>query len=104
MTAPPLKGNAAVCARKRRFADEFVARVTAQDECERDDLERLAVYQCPACRGWHLTSNGRAPNSRSVTATQLVHRPDGWPDLEFLRAMLRHACDAAGVSQRKERG
>ena len=46
-----------MCLRKVRFPDEYVARARCAQLIEqgRADSPRLFVYQCPVCRGWHMT-------------------------------------------------
>jgi hypothetical protein len=56
MTAPPLSKPIWVCIHKNRFNDEMQARAAALVQLDRSpDLNRLFVYTCPYCRGWHLT-------------------------------------------------
>jgi len=44
------------CARKRRWADALSATAGALAVMETPHPpEELYVYQCPHCRGWHLT-------------------------------------------------
>lgn len=43
------------CERKQRYASEAEARATA-DHQARTTAKELNVYECPWCRGWHLSS------------------------------------------------
>ena len=43
------------CERKQRYASEADARATA-DHQARSTGKELKVYECPWCRGWHLSS------------------------------------------------
>ena len=43
------------CGKKTRYASEGEARATA-DHQARTTGKELNVYQCPWCRGWHLSS------------------------------------------------
>jgi len=49
------------CKDKRYFADELLARATAQSTIEESRLKKLWVYRCPYCPGFHLTSNNQGP-------------------------------------------
>lgn len=72
VSAPPLKGTARVCAGKRRYPDEALARATAMHSLEeRPEVRVLYVYHCDACRGWRLTKQ-RHGNRRAVTAAEPV--------------------------------
>lgn len=77
MTAPPPKRKVVVCHRKRRFTDEFVARAAAQIELEQRHvtIDKLWVYRCHECSGWHLTSKAKSRKSM-VTLDNLVHERD----------------------------
>lgn len=58
MSAPPLKGNVLACSNKRRWCDEFAARAGAMDAINRYRVaDRLWIYNCSYCRGWHLTKS-----------------------------------------------
>jgi hypothetical protein len=73
MTAPPLKGRVLTCASKRRWSDEVSARAGAMSAIQfYQNTDRLWVYRCKECNGWHLTSkdNGRR---QMVTADNPVH-------------------------------
>jgi hypothetical protein len=74
MTAPPLKRPVLTCQRKLRWSDEFAARAAAMHRLEQPDqpLDRLWIYRCPMCAGWHLTSKRQA-TSMMVTAANPVH-------------------------------
>jgi hypothetical protein len=43
------------CSRKQRYESEAEARATADHQARASGRE-LKVYQCPWCRGWHLSS------------------------------------------------
>ena len=43
------------CQRKKRYATEAEARATADHQARTTGTE-LSVYECPWCRGWHLSS------------------------------------------------
>ena len=45
-----------VCREKRRFRTEKQAIYDAETRMLADLQLELDVYQCPVCRGWHLTS------------------------------------------------
>lgn len=62
------------CENKRRHVDECTARAAAMDSITRpgSNVQRLWIYRCPVCNGWHLTRNNQA-NARLVTADEPVH-------------------------------
>ncbi len=43
------------CGKKKRYASEEEARATADHQARATGRE-LNVYECPWCRGWHLSS------------------------------------------------
>jgi hypothetical protein len=43
------------CGKKQRYATEAEARATADHQARATGRE-LSVYECPWCRGWHLSS------------------------------------------------
>ena len=43
------------CSRKKRYASAEEARSTADHQARTTGRE-LNVYECPWCRGWHLSS------------------------------------------------
>jgi hypothetical protein len=43
------------CGRKKRYPSEDEARATADHQARATGRE-LRVYECPWCRGWHLSS------------------------------------------------
>ncbi len=43
------------CERKQRYPSEAEARATADHQARTAGRE-LNVYECPWCRGWHLSS------------------------------------------------
>lgn len=79
MTAPNRQHGKTVdewskmCLSKSRYADEYIARATAQHVLTAYTdvtVKRMYVYKCPSCRGWHMSksNNGTPP----VTAEALV--------------------------------
>lgn len=71
MSRPPLKGTKLNCANKIRYADEFPARVAAMESINRHGTtDKLWVYRCPHCSGWHLTRSRQ--RTAPTTATELV--------------------------------
>lgn len=56
MTTPPIKGQKFDCEPKHRYADEMTARIGAMHSINRyKNTDKLYVYKCPHCVGWHLT-------------------------------------------------
>lgn len=61
MTAPMRRNGMLVskikrsCEDKRRYPDEFVARASGQWSKAQSGEEKLYIYRCRLCRGWHLT-------------------------------------------------
>jgi hypothetical protein len=47
------------CGRKKRYPSEAEARATADHQARASGRE-LSVYECPWCRGWHLSSQRAA--------------------------------------------
>jgi hypothetical protein len=44
------------CKQKNRYSDEITARAAAMDSIQKyQNVEKLYVYNCPICSGWHLT-------------------------------------------------
>jgi hypothetical protein len=75
MTAPNRRNGKTIdeldrmCTSKARYSDEYSARGSAQHSLNSSwgkSTAFLWVYQCPVCRGWHMTSspNDSAPVSR----------------------------------------
>jgi hypothetical protein len=62
------------CDHKRRHADECQARAAAMDRLSMPsvDVDRLWIYRCPVCNGWHLTSKHRSA-ATLVTQDNPVH-------------------------------
>lgn len=64
MTAPRRRNGATVefikrsCEGKRRYADELDARAVGMNSAESSG-DKLYVYRCRFCRGWHLSKNAR---------------------------------------------
>lgn len=61
-----------MCLTKRRFPDEHVARASICEGMQKQRIkaEKLWIYQCPSCRGWHMTSkNNHGDKSPAVTGT-----------------------------------
>lgn len=72
MSAPPIKQVTFNCLKKRRFGDEYAARAAAQERLQfLGRKDGLAVYRCPECRGWHLTSQKSPPRYFRVTDTEV---------------------------------
>jgi hypothetical protein len=47
------------CLRKHRHPDEITARAAAMDAIQKyHNVEKLHVYHCPVCSGWHLSKKG----------------------------------------------
>lgn len=55
-----------MCLSKVRFPDEHVIRARISQLYDQGALDKpkLWVYQCPNCRGWHMTSNGHHQDRR----------------------------------------
>jgi hypothetical protein len=48
------------CKQKHRYSDEITARAAAMDSIQKyKNVEKLYVYNCPVCSGWHLTKTGK---------------------------------------------
>lgn len=72
MAAPPIKQVVFNCLKKRRYSDEYGARAAAQSRLQCIGwMDGLAVYRCPDCAGWHLTSQPHAPKYFRVTDTEV---------------------------------
>jgi hypothetical protein len=57
VSAPPIKRIVFNCLNKRRFSDEYAARAATQARLQQiGEKDGLAVYRCPECSGWHMTS------------------------------------------------
>lgn len=71
MTAPRRSHGMLVSSRekmwdsKRRFADQFAARASGS-YLQAKNGDRLWIYQCTACGGWHLTSK---PGRKEMAVT-----------------------------------
>lgn len=62
------------CASKRRYADQCAARAAAMISLsEVGNVEKLFVYRCGHCSGWHLTKNSQG-RRWMVTIDNPVHR------------------------------
>jgi hypothetical protein len=60
------------CKSKRRYSDEPEARAAGMVSlAERPGQERLFVYLCPHCDGWHLTKSSQGRRAM-VTADNPV--------------------------------
>lgn len=63
------------CRKKRYYTDEIAARAGALLALsEWADTQRLWVYECKKCPGWHLTSVNQGQRWL-VTAGEPVHEP-----------------------------
>lgn len=63
-----------ICEAKRRHPDELLARAAAMRAIEiHNETDRLWVYQCPECRGWHLTKRNNGIG-KMVTADNPIHQ------------------------------
>lgn len=65
-----------MCLSKRRFPDEYVARAAIQSGMQNGSIstDKLYVYQCPSCRGWHMTHKNHGEKTHSVTPQDPFHR------------------------------
>jgi hypothetical protein len=82
MSAPPLKKKVVTCQSKRRHPDEITARAAAMRAIQyRGQVNKLWVYPCPECRGWHLTKKNNGLGAL-VTADNPVHSRCDDPRLE----------------------
>lgn len=43
------------CGRKRRYETRVEAAKAAEKSSRRKDAQKIFVYECPYCGGWHLT-------------------------------------------------
>lgn len=68
-----------VCARKKRFAT-----VEEANEAVRARMLNLRPYPCPACKGWHLSSDTN-PNFPGRPAAELVKIQETKEALERMR-------------------
>lgn len=62
---PYTPSEKATCEKKRRYADEPLARAFAALMASNTDQGKLYVYRCKVCSGWHLT---KRPNGTPATA------------------------------------
>lgn len=73
MSAPPVRQVVLNCAKKTRWPDEMSSRAGAMSSIERfGGVDRLWIYRCPFCRGWHLSRNN-AGRKWMVTKDNPVH-------------------------------
>lgn len=75
MSAPSLSKSRENCLKKRRFNTDIDARAAALDSMENNDkIWRLFVYDCPHCRGVHLTKSrsGKSEASQVLPDTPYV--------------------------------
>jgi hypothetical protein len=70
MSAPPPKPSLAGCLRKIRYSDEAAARAVGSLDCKHYGAPAMGVYQCPHCKGWHLTTT-KLVGKRIVTAERV---------------------------------
>jgi len=54
MAAIPIKTQERMCHGKQRYPAEITALIEAQ-KCAAARKIALRVYQCPVCKGWHMT-------------------------------------------------
>lgn len=57
-----------ICAKKIRYSDELTARAAASYWCVQKDRKKSYIYECPVCKGYHVTTKRR--KSRKYTVTQ----------------------------------
>lgn len=72
MSAPNLSKSRENCLKKRRFTTDIDARAAALDSMENNErIWRLFVYDCPHCKGVHLTKsrNGKSESSQVLPDT-----------------------------------
>lgn len=92
MTAPRHRNGASVafivrsCEGKRRFADEMDVRAVGMADAERSG-DRLYVYRCRFCMGWHLSKN--ANNGERNAVDFYVREPDGERSIKEKKWMPR---------------
>ncbi len=74
MSAPPVKREVLVCRDKRRMSDELLARAVAQTYLQhpKAQVEKLWIYKCPHCNGWHTTRNWHG-RYYLITRDELYH-------------------------------
>jgi hypothetical protein len=68
-----------MCESKLRYPDEITARAAGMASLEQlpDRADRLYTYNCPLCRGWHLTKRRNRAESVgcfAITATNPYER------------------------------
>lgn len=63
-----------MCTSKQRWSDEMAAQAGAASCVERGTADRLYVYKCPECHGYHLTKrvqfNKPAINQQFLTGEE----------------------------------
>jgi hypothetical protein len=74
MTKPRKRRTDPVCCGERRFSDEPEARAAAMVSLEeRPGQERLFVYLCQHCDGWHLTRKHNGRRYMVVVDARVLH-------------------------------
>lgn len=54
------------CHRKRRFNSRRLA-VTARNQAARNAGQKMSVYQCDTCKGWHICKRRNHKGRRTST-------------------------------------
>ena len=76
----PIYPHEAACARKVKYATEIAARMGAQAVLSNPQLqppERMYVYCCPVCKGWHCTKQLPAAVTKRELFAYLPTRGSG---------------------------
>ena len=72
---PPARATREACARKSRYASEFLARLTGHKRLQAGDctpgVTRLWPYPCTCCRRWHLTKKPYGTKGVAITASAM---------------------------------
>lgn len=61
-----------VCESKKRYADEFLARIAAHEFCQKNTqgIEVMYIYRCKNCGKYHISKSGYNSNYK-VTAEKM---------------------------------